>query len=174
MGSGFALKVQQKQRQKHFNRQIPAAAQLIQSLWRCHAADKTSHSSATWKIHLQEAVSSSSTKMKSLVKKASVLRRRSSTHSSVGIQRGKVGGRADSFTSGTSKNLFDDDKEAKQNRNTIIVQKLFSIIICLLCIGSPVPRVRTGSKKFHDAKSILSSLADQEEETDQEASRTNR
>ena len=30
MGSGFALKVQQKQRQKHFNRQIPAAASLIQ------------------------------------------------------------------------------------------------------------------------------------------------
>jgi len=30
LGSGFALKVQQKQRQKHFNRQIPAAAALIQ------------------------------------------------------------------------------------------------------------------------------------------------
>ena len=30
LGSGFALKVQQKQRQKHFNRQIPAAAMLIQ------------------------------------------------------------------------------------------------------------------------------------------------
>ena len=30
MGSGFALKVQQKQRQKQFNRQIPAAAALIQ------------------------------------------------------------------------------------------------------------------------------------------------
>lgn len=32
LGSGFALKVQQKQRQKHFNRQIPAAATLIQVL----------------------------------------------------------------------------------------------------------------------------------------------
>uniref|UniRef100_A0A1I8GGX5 IKs producing slow voltage-gated potassium channel subunit alpha KvLQT1 n=2 Tax=Macrostomum lignano TaxID=282301 RepID=A0A1I8GGX5_9PLAT len=31
LGSGFALKVQQKQRQKHFNRQIPAAATLIQA-----------------------------------------------------------------------------------------------------------------------------------------------
>ncbi|XP_023240080.1 potassium voltage-gated channel subfamily KQT member 1-like [Centruroides sculpturatus] len=30
LGSGFALKVQQKQRQKHFNRQIPAAATLVQ------------------------------------------------------------------------------------------------------------------------------------------------
>ncbi|KAJ8343220.1 hypothetical protein SKAU_G00305490 [Synaphobranchus kaupii] len=33
LGSGFALKVQQKQRQKHFNRQIPAAACLIQTSW---------------------------------------------------------------------------------------------------------------------------------------------
>ena len=33
LGSGFALKVQQKQRQKHFNRQIPAAATLIQVIF---------------------------------------------------------------------------------------------------------------------------------------------
>ncbi|VDM68680.1 unnamed protein product [Strongylus vulgaris] len=46
LGSGFALKVQQKQRQKHFNRQIPAAATLIQCLWRCHAAEK--NIAATW------------------------------------------------------------------------------------------------------------------------------
>ena len=56
LGSGFALKVQQKQRQKHFNRQIPAAASLIQSLWKCYAADKNFHSKATWKIHLKEPV----------------------------------------------------------------------------------------------------------------------
>lgn len=53
LGSGFALKVQQKQRQKHFNRQIPAAAMLIQCLWRCYAADKNFHSEATWKIYMQ-------------------------------------------------------------------------------------------------------------------------
>ncbi|PAV60326.1 hypothetical protein WR25_15435 [Diploscapter pachys] len=50
LGSGFALKVQQKQRQKHFNRQIPAAATLIQCLWRCHAVDKIN--SATWNVHV--------------------------------------------------------------------------------------------------------------------------
>ncbi|XP_078310123.1 potassium voltage-gated channel subfamily KQT member 1-like isoform X2 [Crassostrea virginica] len=54
LGSGFALKVQQKQRQKHFNRQIPTAASLIQCLWRCHAADPQFKSSATWKVHLEE------------------------------------------------------------------------------------------------------------------------
>ena len=37
LGSGFALKVQQKQRQKHFNRQIPAAATLIQVMITCYA-----------------------------------------------------------------------------------------------------------------------------------------
>ena len=60
LGSGFALKVQQKQRQKHFNRQIPAAASLIQSLWKCYAADKNFNSKATWKIHLKEQSSNSS------------------------------------------------------------------------------------------------------------------
>ncbi|PVD29274.1 hypothetical protein C0Q70_11871 [Pomacea canaliculata] len=54
LGSGFALKVQQKQRQKHFNRQIPAAATLIQCLWRCHAAAPGSKSEATWKIHVHD------------------------------------------------------------------------------------------------------------------------
>ncbi|KAG9330133.1 hypothetical protein JZ751_027216, partial [Albula glossodonta] len=52
LGSGFALKVQQKQRQKHFNRQIPAAASLIQTLWRCYAAEKPSGCPATWKMYV--------------------------------------------------------------------------------------------------------------------------
>nr|O73925.1 RecName: Full=Potassium voltage-gated channel subfamily KQT member 1; AltName: Full=IKs producing slow voltage-gated potassium channel subunit alpha KvLQT1; AltName: Full=KQT-like 1; AltName: Full=Voltage-gated potassium channel subunit Kv7.1 [Squalus acanthias]CAA11526.1 KvLQT potassium channel [Squalus acanthias] len=52
LGSGFALKVQQKQRQKHFNRQIPAAASLIQTSWRCHAAEN--HESATWKMYVRQ------------------------------------------------------------------------------------------------------------------------
>ncbi|XP_069759861.1 potassium voltage-gated channel subfamily KQT member 1-like [Narcine bancroftii] len=52
LGSGFALKVQQKQRQKHFSRQIPAAASLIQTLWRCYAAEKTHSNTATWKMYV--------------------------------------------------------------------------------------------------------------------------
>ncbi|XP_040606967.1 potassium voltage-gated channel subfamily KQT member 1 isoform X8 [Mesocricetus auratus] len=52
LGSGFALKVQQKQRQKHFNRQIPAAASLIQTAWRCYAAENTD--SSTWKIYVRK------------------------------------------------------------------------------------------------------------------------
>uniref|UniRef100_A0A6Q2X1S1 Potassium voltage-gated channel subfamily KQT member 1 n=1 Tax=Esox lucius TaxID=8010 RepID=A0A6Q2X1S1_ESOLU len=51
LGSGFALKVQQKQRQKHFNRQIPAAAILIQTSWRCFAVDNPD--SATFKMFVR-------------------------------------------------------------------------------------------------------------------------
>ncbi|KAJ9597988.1 hypothetical protein L9F63_026907, partial [Diploptera punctata] len=51
LGSGFALKVQQQQRQKHMIRRRQPAATLIQSLWRCYAADEHSMSVATWKIH---------------------------------------------------------------------------------------------------------------------------
>ncbi|RZF34271.1 hypothetical protein LSTR_LSTR010245 [Laodelphax striatellus] len=83
LGSGFALKVQQKQRQKHFNRQIPAAAMLIQCLWRCFAADKSFNSQATWNIYLKDPSStkdSAPTKslMLQVAKKASVLKRRKS------------------------------------------------------------------------------------------------
>ncbi|WAR17068.1 KCNQ5-like protein [Mya arenaria] len=52
LGSGFALKVQQQQRQKHLIRRRVPAALLIQSLWRCYAADENSISIATWKPHM--------------------------------------------------------------------------------------------------------------------------
>ncbi|XP_069691058.1 potassium voltage-gated channel subfamily KQT member 1-like isoform X2 [Periplaneta americana] len=81
LGSGFALKVQQKQRQKHFNRQIPAAAMLIQCLWRCYAADKSFNSIATWKIYIKDVNQqnqSTSTPLGKVAKKASVLKRRKS------------------------------------------------------------------------------------------------
>ncbi|KAI5713901.1 hypothetical protein M8J76_007455 [Diaphorina citri] len=84
LGSGFALKVQQKQRQKHFNRQIPAAAMLIQCLWRCFAADKCFNSQATWDIYIKEPHSSkdnssiSKSILTQVAKRASVLKRRKS------------------------------------------------------------------------------------------------
>ncbi|MEQ2303479.1 hypothetical protein AMECASPLE_017416, partial [Ameca splendens] len=68
LGSGFALKVQQKQRQKHFNRQIPAAACLIQTSWRCFAVDN--FDSATFKLFLRKKsnIPLSSPKQKKSVK----------------------------------------------------------------------------------------------------------
>uniref|UniRef100_A0A8C6TBX0 Potassium voltage-gated channel subfamily KQT member 1 n=1 Tax=Neogobius melanostomus TaxID=47308 RepID=A0A8C6TBX0_9GOBI len=52
LGTGFALKVQQKQKQKHFNRQIPAAARLIQTAWRSYALDNLE--TATFKMFLRK------------------------------------------------------------------------------------------------------------------------
>ncbi|XP_048825318.1 potassium voltage-gated channel subfamily KQT member 1-like isoform X2 [Brienomyrus brachyistius] len=71
LGSGFALKVQQKQRQKHFNRQIPAAACLIQTSWRCFALQNSN--SATYKIFVGKRLPSntyiqSSAKSKMMLK----------------------------------------------------------------------------------------------------------
>ncbi|XP_015597013.1 potassium voltage-gated channel subfamily KQT member 1 isoform X3 [Cephus cinctus] len=87
LGSGFALKVQQKQRQKHFNRQIPAAAMLIQCLWRCYAADKAINSVATWNIYVKDPTPAGQPATplgklicvkKMVAKRASVLKRRKS------------------------------------------------------------------------------------------------
>ncbi len=41
LGSGFALKVQQQQRQKHMIRRRVPAATLIQCLWRCYAVSES-------------------------------------------------------------------------------------------------------------------------------------
>ncbi|KAM6960684.1 potassium voltage-gated channel subfamily KQT member 1 [Aplochiton taeniatus] len=77
LGSGFALKVQQKQRQKHFNRQIPAAASLIQTLWRCYAVEKTGSTSTTWKMYvlMGNYMADSNSDSTSNVKKLIVARR---------------------------------------------------------------------------------------------------
>ncbi|XP_078315610.1 potassium voltage-gated channel subfamily KQT member 1-like isoform X2 [Crassostrea virginica] len=85
LGSGFALKVQQKQRQKHFNRQIPAAATLIQCVWRCFAADPSNHSEATWKIHIHDA-SNEENMLARMARRASLTlrKRRSSRMDSLG------------------------------------------------------------------------------------------
>ncbi|XP_047435803.1 potassium voltage-gated channel subfamily KQT member 1.1 isoform X2 [Mugil cephalus] len=74
LGSGFALKVQQKQRQKHFNRQIPAAACLIQMSWRCFALEN--FDSATFKMFLRKRSSMPASSVSSPKPKKSVKIRR--------------------------------------------------------------------------------------------------
>ncbi|XP_060715491.1 potassium voltage-gated channel subfamily KQT member 1.1 isoform X1 [Tachysurus vachellii] len=75
LGSGFALKVQQKQRQKHFNRQIPAAACLIQTSWRCFAVENPD--SSTYKMFVRKKhMSSSHTAFSPKVKKSVKMRRK--------------------------------------------------------------------------------------------------
>ncbi|XP_054625685.1 potassium voltage-gated channel subfamily KQT member 1.1 isoform X2 [Dunckerocampus dactyliophorus] len=74
LGSGFALKVQQKQRQKHFNRQIPAAASLIQTSWRCFAVANSD--SATFKMFLKKRSSTPKSSLSAPKAKTSVKMRK--------------------------------------------------------------------------------------------------
>uniref|UniRef100_A0A3Q2HNI6 Potassium voltage-gated channel subfamily Q member 5 n=2 Tax=Equus TaxID=9789 RepID=A0A3Q2HNI6_HORSE len=80
LGSGFALKVQEQHRQKHFEKRRNPAANLIQAVedpellnqrglewqsecvWRSYAADEKSVSIATWKPHLKALHTCSPTK----------------------------------------------------------------------------------------------------------------
>uniref|UniRef100_A0A8C9HTL6 Potassium voltage-gated channel subfamily Q member 5 n=1 Tax=Piliocolobus tephrosceles TaxID=591936 RepID=A0A8C9HTL6_9PRIM len=62
LGSGFALKVQEQHRQKHFEKRRNPAANLIQCVWRSYAADEKSISIATWKPHLKALHTCSPTK----------------------------------------------------------------------------------------------------------------
>ncbi|XP_037830682.1 potassium voltage-gated channel subfamily KQT member 5 [Kryptolebias marmoratus] len=85
LGSGFALKVQEQHRQKHFEKRRNPAAYLIQCVWRSYAADENSVSVATWKPHLKALHTCSPTKKeqgesstsKSRSNKQKLLRRRS-------------------------------------------------------------------------------------------------
>ena len=77
LGSGFALKVQQQQRQKHMIRRRGPAATLIQSLWRCYAASEGHDSIATWKIHVNKVQRSPSSvkTQSSILTRMSTIRR---------------------------------------------------------------------------------------------------
>ncbi|XP_056265064.1 potassium voltage-gated channel subfamily KQT member 5-like isoform X3 [Pseudoliparis swirei] len=65
LGSGFALKVQEQHRQKHFEKRRNPAAHLIQCVWRSYAAEENSVSIATWKPHLKALHTCSPTKKES-------------------------------------------------------------------------------------------------------------
>nr|XP_027223789.1 potassium voltage-gated channel subfamily KQT member 5-like isoform X2 [Penaeus vannamei] len=81
LGSGFALKVQQQQRQKHMIRRRQPAATLIQCLWRCYAADEHSMSVATWKIHQVPLPSPPSFKHNASFVRLPTIRRHRNAHS---------------------------------------------------------------------------------------------
>nr|QTA73544.1 potassium voltage-gated channel protein KCNQ [Scolopendra subspinipes] len=92
LGSGFALKVQQQQRQKHMIRRRQPAATLIQCLWRCYAADENSMSIATWKIHQVPLPSPPSFKHNtSFVSRFPTIRRQKQTSLHSPIVRGRFG-----------------------------------------------------------------------------------
>uniref|UniRef100_A0A8C2W9E7 Potassium voltage-gated channel subfamily KQT member 1 n=1 Tax=Cyclopterus lumpus TaxID=8103 RepID=A0A8C2W9E7_CYCLU len=130
LGSGFALKVQQKQRQKHFNRQIPAAACLIQTSWRCFAVEN--FDSATFKMFVKRrshvhASSLSSPKPKKSVK---VRRKLKSTDKDDGPT-------SPTIPSITYSSVFDSGRE------------LSSDVYSTVGTGTPPPERRPGLLDVH-------------------------
>lgn len=99
LGSGFALKVQQKQRQKHFNRQIPAAACLIQTAWRSYALEN--FETATFKMFLRKRSQISASTLSTPKAKKSVKMRKKVRSSELSPAYDSVldGGAADGYNS---------------------------------------------------------------------------
>ncbi|UJR33315.1 hypothetical protein I4U23_020765 [Adineta vaga] len=75
LGSGFALHVQQKEKQKLFHKQYPAAAQLIQTAWRMHATSRLHQDNATWRLY-RLVDPTFAEKMLSRSRDSSIIRRR--------------------------------------------------------------------------------------------------
>ncbi|XP_041975526.1 potassium voltage-gated channel subfamily KQT member 1 isoform X4 [Aricia agestis] len=116
LGSGFALKVQQQQRQKHMIRRRQPAATLIQALWRCYAADEHSMSIATWKIHqvplpspqTSRVMSASFKNNASFVSRLPTIRRHKSTSLHSPAPHSKPAHRYD--VNASAENLDEDDE----------------------------------------------------------------
>ncbi|TRY72060.1 hypothetical protein TCAL_03971 [Tigriopus californicus] len=109
LGSGFALKVQQQQRQKHMIRRRVPAATLIQCLWRCYAADENSCSEATWKIHMvaqrspPPKLSFDDFRRKSIqIRDRIILSNANATQTNLGQSHGSSGSAADLIASNAS------------------------------------------------------------------------
>ncbi|CAF4411715.1 unnamed protein product, partial [Rotaria sp. Silwood2] len=79
LGSGFALHVQQKEKQKMYHKQYPAAAQLIQTAWRMYATSRPQQDNATWRLY-KLVDPTFGEKMISRSRNNSLLRRRSAAH----------------------------------------------------------------------------------------------
>ncbi|XP_028450190.1 potassium voltage-gated channel subfamily KQT member 5 isoform X8 [Perca flavescens] len=103
LGSGFALKVQEQHRQKHFEKRRNPAAYLIQAAWRYYSTDSTKpYLDATWR-HYESLLPSHSQKLsfKDRVRMASPRGQsiKNRQTSSVNDRRSPV---ADAGTEGTS------------------------------------------------------------------------
>nr|AWJ68227.1 putative potassium voltage-gated channel subfamily KQT 3 [Hirudo verbana] len=119
LGSGFALKVQQQQRQKHLTRRKGPAAILIQSLWRCHAAEESFNSTATWMVHVQRL--SPKTNVISANSSCQKFRMNSSFISRLSIRRkeGYSGGHHSSSSNNNNNSTSATNNNNNNNNNNI-------------------------------------------------------
>jgi len=135
LGSGFALKVQQQQRQKHMIRRRGPAATLIQSLWRCYASNEGHKSEATWKMYLQKAQRSpSSIKTNtSILTRMSTIRRPKSTSRSPARDLYKSKIKVSNLSSDNLSNSCDDSlANSQRNSEASIFMKRNSDVNFLL------------------------------------------
>lgn len=154
LGSGFALKVQQQQRQKHMIRRRGPAATLIQSLWRCYASNEGHHSEATWKIHLQKAQRSpSSIKTNtSILTRMSTIRRPKSTSRSPArdVYKSKI--KLSNLSSDNLSNSCDDSlANSQRNSEASIFMKRNSDVNFLLDEDEEASAITTLTKRHKGA-----------------------
>ena len=123
LGSGFALKVQQQQRQKHMIRRRVPAATLIQCLWRCYAVSESHSSQATWRVHMLTSCPKSPMPFKnnaSFVRRLSIRRPRQSMRSPVLEHlRNKINSK-DSSSAPTEENIYCQQRAGRLNSDAFL------------------------------------------------------
>jgi len=154
LGSGFALKVQQQQRQKHMIRRRGPAATLIQSLWRCYASNEGHKSEATWKIYLQKAQRSpSSIKTNtSILTRMSTIRRPKTTSRSPARDMVKSKIKLSNLSSDNLSNSCDDSlANSQRNSEASIFMKRNSDVNFLLDEDEEASAITTLTKRHKGA-----------------------